>query len=102
MFTNIKIVFTCHAHTGLSTSRAFFVGDVNIFGINNRSVFVLGLQNGITVIWTILTHWDCIYLPNLAKEGARSATIITRTFAKFGEVDTVPVSENSLKYNTFC
>ena len=22
--------------------------------------------------------------------------------AKFGEVDTVPVSENSLKYNTFC
>ena len=30
--------------------------------------------------------------PNLAKEGARSATIITRPLAKFGEVDTVPVS----------
>ena len=25
-----------------------------------------------------------------------------RALAKFGEVDTVPVSENSLKYNTFC
>ena len=24
------------------------------------------------------------------------------SLAKFGEVDTVPVSENSLKYNTFC
>ena len=39
--------------------------------------------------------------PNLAKEGARSATIITRpsgsrfSLAKFGEVDTAPVSENS-------
>ena len=37
--------------------------------------------------------------PNLAKEGARSVTIITRPLglilAKFGEVDTVPVSENS-------
>ena len=40
------------------------------------------------------------------QEGARSATIITRlrarALAKFGEVDTVPVSENSLKYDTFC
>ena len=47
---------------GLTTSRAFFVGDVNIFGmllfmqircffVNNRNVFVLGLQNGVTVIW---------------------------------------------------
>ena len=38
------------------------MGDVNIFGmrlfiqiryffVNNRSVFVLGLQNGVTVIW---------------------------------------------------
>ena len=38
------------------------------------------------------------------QEGVRSATIITRARAldKFGEVDTVPVSENSLKYNTFC
>ena len=40
------------------------------------------------------------------QEGARSAIIITRPWAralaKFGEVDTVPVSENSLKYNTFC
>ena len=46
---------------GLTTSRVFFVGDVNIFGmrlfiqiryffVNNRRVFV-----------TILTHWDCIY-----------------------------------------
>ena len=25
-----------------------------------------------------------------------------RALAKFGEVDTVPVSKNSLKYNTFC
>ena len=24
------------------------------------------------------------------------------SLAKFGEVDTIPVSENSLKYNTFC
>ena len=24
------------------------------------------------------------------------------SLAKFGEIDTVPVSENSLKYNTFC
>ena len=24
------------------------------------------------------------------------------SLAKFGEVDTVPVGENSLKYNTFC
>ena len=24
------------------------------------------------------------------------------SLAKFGEVDTVPVSENNLKYNTFC
>ena len=24
------------------------------------------------------------------------------SLAKFGEVDTVPVSENSFKYNTFC
>ena len=24
------------------------------------------------------------------------------SLAKFGEVDKVPVSENSLKYNTFC
>ena len=40
------------------------------------------------------------------QEGARSATIITRlrarALAKFVEVDRVPVSENSLKYNTFC
>ena len=36
------------------------------------------------------------------QEGARSATFITRALAKFGEVDSVPVSENSLKYNTFC
>ena len=39
--------------------------------------------------------------PNLAKEEARSATIITRpsarTLAKFGEVDTVPVSEKYTK-----
>ena len=51
----------CHV-TGLTISRVFFVGDVNIFGmrlliqiryffVNNRSVFVLGLQNGVTVIW---------------------------------------------------
>ena len=50
------------SYKGLTTSRAFFVGDVNIFGmrlfiqiryffVNNRSVFVLGLQNGVTVIW---------------------------------------------------
>ena len=25
-----------------------------------------------------------------------------RALAKFDEVDTIPVSENSLKYNTFC
>ena len=54
---------------GLTTSRAFFVGDVNIFGmrlliqiryffVNNRSVFVLGLQNGVTVIW--VPHVLCI------------------------------------------
>ena len=47
---------------GLTSSRAFFVGDVNIFGmrlftqiryffVNNRSVFILGLQNGVTLIW---------------------------------------------------
>ena len=55
--------------SGLTTSRAFFVGDVNIFGmrlliqiryflVNNRSVFVLGLQNGVTVIW--VPHVLCI------------------------------------------
>ena len=43
------------------------------------------------------------------QEEARSATprqlllaLGARTLAKFGEADTVPVSENSLKYNTFC
>ena len=44
--------------------------------------------------------------PNLAKEGARSATIITRpsrarALAKFGEVDTVPVSEKPSALSTF-
>ena len=24
------------------------------------------------------------------------------SLAKFGEVDTIPVNDNSLKYNTFC
>ena len=85
--------------------------DVNIFGmrlfthirfffVNNRNVFVLGL---FSLTGTVSTS------PNLAKEGARSATIIARpsglrprAFAKCGEVDIVPVSENSLKYNTFC
>ena len=42
--------------------------------------------------------------PNLAKEGARSATIIillvlrARALAKFGEVDTVSVSEKFTKH----
>ena len=44
---------------GLTTSRAFFVGDVNIFGmrllIQIRYFFVNNRK-------TILTHWDCIYL----------------------------------------
>ena len=36
--------------------------------------------------------------PNLAKEGARSVLALrARPLAKFGEVDTVPVSENSFK-----
>ena len=43
---------------GLTTSRAFFVGDVNIFGmrllIQIRYFFVNNRK-------TILTHWDCIY-----------------------------------------
>ena len=62
---------------GLTTSRAFFVGDVNIFGmrlfiqirhffVNNRNVFVLGL---FSLTGSVPTS------PNLAKEGARSATI---------------------------
>ena len=66
--------------TGLTTSRAFFVGDVNIFGmrlfiqiryffVNNRNVFVLEL---FSLTGTVSTS------PNLAKEGARSATIIAR------------------------
>ena len=63
----------------LTTSWAFFVGDVNIFGmrlfikiryffVNNRSVFVLGLFSLIGTVSTSL---------NLAKERVRSATIIT-------------------------
>ena len=37
-------------------------------------------------------------------QGCRRASNDCRapSLAKFGEVDTVPVSENSLKYNTFC
>ena len=57
------------------------MGDVNIFGmwlfiqiryffVNNRNVFVLGL---FSLTGTVSTS------PNLAKEGARSATIITRS-----------------------
>ena len=45
------------AATGLTTSRAFFVGDVNIFGmrllIQIRYFFVNNRK-------TILTHWDFI------------------------------------------
>ena len=59
------MVSTMATSQGLTTSRAFFVGHVNIFGmrlfiqiryffVNNRSVFVLGLQNGVTVIWVPL------------------------------------------------
>ena len=58
--------------TGLTTSRTFFVGDVSIFGmqlliqiryffVNNRSVFVLGLQNGVSVIWVP----SCFVYPTL-------------------------------------
>ena len=107
---------SCHCHAvvpfisllGLTISQAFFVGDVNIFGmrlfiqiryffVNNRNVFVLGL---FSLTGTVSTS------RNLAKEGARARQSLlalrARAFAKFGEVDTVPVGENSLKYNTFC
>ena len=40
-------------------------------------------------------------LPNLGKGRVMIVALRAPSSAKFGEVDTVPVSENSLKYNTF-
>ena len=52
---------------GLTTSRAFFVGDVNIFGmrllIQIRYFFVNNRK-------TILTHWDCIYFTKFSKSAS--------------------------------
>ena len=60
---------------GLTTSRAFFVGDVNIFGMRlliQIRYFFVNNRKTISLTGTLSTS------PNLAKEGARSATIITR------------------------
>ena len=52
---------------GLTTSRAFFVGDVNIFGmrllIQIRYFFVNNRK-------TILTHWDFMYFTKFSQRGS--------------------------------
>ena len=52
---------------GLTTSRAFVVGDVNIFGIQLliqiRYFFVNNRK-------TILTHWDCIYFTKFSESAS--------------------------------
>ena len=47
-------------------------------------------------------HSDMGTLGRLPEGRVMIVALRAPSLAKFGEVDTVPVSENSLKYNTFC